>query len=112
MTAITECVDLERHGRVAVLTINNPPANVLSHRVRKGLQDGVVAASADPTVSAIVITCAGQTFILGADTSEFVKPPQAPGLHEILDLIEGSSKPVIAAIHGTALRGGLEVTLA
>src|SRR5262249_25118348 len=112
MTAMTEFVDLERRGRVAVITINNPPNHVLSHRVRQGLKEAVVVASGDATVNAIVITCAGQTFIAGADTTEFVKPPQEPGLHEILDLIEGSSKPVVAAIHGTALRGGIELILA
>jgi len=112
MTAITECVDLDRRGHIAVITINKPPNHVLSHRVRQGLKDGVVAASRDTAVNGMVITCAGQTFIAGADTTEFVKPPQGPGLHEILALIEGSAKPVIAAIHGTALRGGLEVTLA
>jgi 3-hydroxyacyl-CoA dehydrogenase len=112
MTAMTEFVDLERRGHVAVITVNNPPNHVLSHRVRQGLKEGIVVASGDAAVNAIVIRCAGQTFIAGADTTEFVKPPQEPGLHEILDLIEGSSKPVVAAIHGTALRGGLEVILA
>ena len=82
MTAMTEFVDLERRGRVAVITINNPPNHVLSHRVRQGLKEGVVVASGDAAVNAIVITCAGQTFIAGADITEFVKPPQEPGLHE------------------------------
>src|SRR5262245_7454989 len=112
MTAMTEFVDLERRRHVAVITINNPPNHVLSHRVRQGLREGVVVASGDAAVNAIVIACAGQTFIAGADTTEFVKPPQEPGLHEILDLIEESSKPVVAAIHGTALRGGVELILA
>ena len=112
MTALTEFVELKRRGRVAVITVNNPPNNVLSHGVRKGLKDGVVAASGDPAVSAMVITCAGRTFIAGGDTAEFVRPPQEPGLHEVLDLIEESSKPVVAAIHGTALLGGFEVILA
>ncbi len=112
MTALTKSVDLERRGRVAVITVNNPPVNALSQHVRQGLRDGVTQAVADSAVAAIVITCAGRTFIAGADITEFGKPPQAPSLHEVLDLIESSSKPVIAAVHGTALGGGLEVTLA
>ena len=112
MTAITELVDLDRRGRIAVLTVNNPPVNALSHGVRLGLRDGLRQAVADPALGAIVIVCAGRTFIAGADITEFGKPPKEPGLHEVLGLIETSPKPVVAAVHGTALGGGLEVTLA
>jgi 3-hydroxyacyl-CoA dehydrogenase len=112
MTAVSQSVDLAQRGRIAVLSVNNPPVNALSQHVRQGLRDGVRAATADGNVGAIVIVCAGRTFIAGADITEFGKPPQEPGLHEVLDLIESSSKPVVAVVQGTALGGGLEVTLA
>ena len=95
MTAITKSVDLDRRGRVAVLTVNNPPVNALSQHVRQGLHEGLKQAISDSGARAIVIVCAGRTFIAGADITEFGKPPAAPGLHEVLDMIESSSKPVI-----------------
>jgi 3-hydroxyacyl-CoA dehydrogenase len=109
---VSEVVSLDRHDIIAIVTVNNPPVNALSAAVRGGILETVRRAVADPEVKAIVLTCAGRTFIAGADITEFGKPPKPPGLHEVLVEIENSPKPVVAAIHGTALGGGLEVALA
>ena len=80
MTAITRSVALDRRGRVAVLKVDNPPVNALSQHVRQGLRDGVKRAAADSQAVAIVLVCAGRTFIAGADITEFGKPLAEPGL--------------------------------
>ncbi|MET0879082.1 MAG: 3-hydroxyacyl-CoA dehydrogenase NAD-binding domain-containing protein, partial [Tardiphaga sp.] len=108
---MNDVVKLERHDVIAVVTVNSPPVNALSAAVRRGIFDSVKAAAADPEVKAIVIACAGRTFVAGADITEFGKPPQSPLLNDVIAEIEKSPKPVIAAIHGTALGGGLELTL-
>lgn len=109
---MSEAVKLERHDEIAVVTVNNPPVNALSAAVRGGIFDSIKAAIDDPLVKAIVLTCSGRTFMAGADITEFGKPPKPPAFGEVLDRIENSPKPVVAAIHGTALGGGLEVALA
>ena len=111
MAAINAVTDLTREGDIAVLTIDLPPVNALSADVRNGLRDGVQQAAADPAVKAIVLICAGRTFIAGADISEFGKPTKGATLPEIQGALEGGPKPVIAAIHGTALGGGFETAL-
>src|SRR5258708_3260211 len=109
---VNEVVKLERYDVVAIVTVNSPPVNALSAAVRGGIFECIKSAIPDPEVKAIVLTCAGRTFIAGADIPEFGKPPKPPGLHEVLTAMENSPKPIVAAIHGTALGGGLEVTLA
>jgi 3-hydroxyacyl-CoA dehydrogenase len=109
---VSEVVKLERHDEVGIVTVNSPPVNALSAAVRGGILECVKAAVADPAIKGIVLTCAGRTFIAGADITEFGKPPKAPALNDVLSEIENSPKPVVAAIHGTALGGGLEVALA
>ena len=111
MTSINPAADLSIDGEVATVTINSPPVNALSQIVRDGLKRGVEAAEANGAVKAIVIICGGRTFIAGADISEFGKPPAKPYLPEVLDTIENASKPVVAALHGTALGGGFEAAL-
>ncbi|WP_338427166.1 3-hydroxyacyl-CoA dehydrogenase NAD-binding domain-containing protein [Sphingopyxis kveilinensis] len=104
-------VTMEKDGEVAVIIVNNPPVNALSWHVRQGLEDHFTAALADDSVKAIVLRCAGATFIAGADISEFGKPPRGADFNAVLNSIEAASKPVVAAIHGTALGGGLETAL-
>jgi 3-hydroxyacyl-CoA dehydrogenase len=106
-----QSVTTERHDDVLVIIVNNPPVNALSWHVRQGLKDGVAEALGDPSIKAAVIRCDGTTFIAGADITEFSQAPKEPGLGDTLDAMETSSKPIIAAIHGTALGGGLETTL-
>ena len=109
---MSEVVKLERHDEVGIVTVDSPPVNALSAAVRGGILECIRAAVADPAIKGIVLTCAGRTFIAGADITEFGKPPKAPALNDVLSEIENSPKPVVAAIHGTALGGGLEVALA
>ena len=111
MVAVTDQVDYNVEQTIAVITINNPPVNALSHGVREGIYKGIETASRDDSVTGIVIYCEGRTFIAGADISEFGSAPKEPHLPAVLTLLDQSTKPVVAAVHGTALGGGLETTL-
>ncbi len=108
---MTSPITTERHGDVLVIISNNPPVNALGAAVRQGLEAGLKEAAADDAIKAVVIRCEGRTFFAGADITEFGKAMQEPGLPTVIDMIESSEKPVIAAIHGSALGGGCEVTL-
>ena len=104
-------VSTYKDGEVLVIVSDNPPVNALGQAVRAGLKAGIEEALADDSVKAVVIRCEGRTFHAGADITEFGKPPVGPSLPEVIEQIEACTKPVVAAIHGTALGGGLEVAL-
>jgi 3-hydroxyacyl-CoA dehydrogenase len=104
-------VSIERHDDVAVISIDNPPVNALSHAVRVGIATCIEAANNDAQIKAVILHCSGRTFIAGADIREFGQPAKSPHLPDIINQIESCQKPVIAAIHGTALGGGLEVAM-
>ncbi len=108
---MSDTVKITRDDGIAILTLDNPPVNALGHALRAPLFEALQQAKADDAVQAIVITCAGRTFIAGADISEFGKPPKEPSLPDLIAMLESIDKPTVAAIHGTALGGGLELAL-
>lgn len=108
---MSEVVTYQRQGSIGVITVNYPPVNALSHAVRSGLLDALKQGQADADAKALLLVCDGRTFVAGADITEFGKPPQSPGLSEVIAEYEDSEKTIVAAIHGTALGGGLELAL-
>lgn len=109
---MSEVVSLMAAGEVGVITIDHPPVNATSAAVRQGLLRCLEELEQDARLVAGVIACAGRTFVAGADIREFGRPPEPPRLDELLSRIERSGKPLVAALHGTALGGGLELALA
>ena len=109
---MTSPIRTERHDEILVIISDNAPVNALSAAVRQGLEAAIKEGVADASIEAMVIRCDGRTFFAGADITEFTKPPVDPLLPALVDMIEASDKPVVAAIHGTALGGGCEVALA
>ncbi len=108
---MSDVVSVRRDGDVAVVTIDNPPVNAMSHAVRSGVFEAMASVRDDPEVKAVVLACAGRTFSAGADITEFGKTPQPPSLIELINAIEAMPKPVVAAMHGTVLGGGFELAL-
>ncbi|GGC03247.1 3-hydroxyacyl-CoA dehydrogenase [Novosphingobium endophyticum] len=111
MTQINDKISIHIDGDVGFIISDNPPVNALGIAVRTGLVDALQALNTEPAVKAIVLYCEGRTFFAGADITEFGKPRISPTLQEAIAALESSAKPVIAAIHGTALGGGLEIAL-
>ncbi|OYV51258.1 MAG: hypothetical protein B7Z78_09065, partial [Rhodospirillales bacterium 20-60-12] len=111
MGNINPVIDLSVTGGIALITADSPPVNALGHAVREGLHQAFAKAMADDAVRAIVLSCKGRTFFAGADITEFGKTPRAPSLHDNIAQIEACPKPVVAAMFGTALGGGLEIAL-
>lgn len=105
-------VSYKNTDSIAVVTVDNPPVNVLSQAVRQGIFTAVDTAVADENIQAIILICAGRTFIAGADIKEFALPNQEPSLPDLVMAIHSSKKPIVAAIHGTALGGGFEIAMA
>jgi 3-hydroxyacyl-CoA dehydrogenase len=108
---VPETVEYRREGPIAVVTVNHPPVNALNIPMRKGLVEALQRAREDKEVEAVVIAAAGRTFIAGADITEFNKPPVPPTTIDVIEVIDAMPKPVVAALHGTPLGGGLEVAL-
>ncbi len=104
-------VSIQREGDIAVVTVDNPPVNAAGRSVREGLVEAAEALDADAGVQAVVLLCAGRTFIAGADVREFGKPPEPPYLPDVVARLERADTPWVAAIHGQALGGGLEIAL-
>src|SRR5882757_286653 len=112
MSNINAATNLAIEAGVAIVSVNSPPVNAMSTLVRRGLFDAFARALADPAAQAVVLICDGRTFFVGADISELGKPDDGPDFTQLFAAVENATKPVVAAIHGTALGGGFEFALA
>jgi 3-hydroxyacyl-CoA dehydrogenase len=110
--SISCTVYFEQRDGVGTILIDSPPVNAIDRLMREGLQKAIAAAIVSPTVKTVLIACKGRTFMAGVNISEFDGPMEGPSLHDLQAAIEGATKPFVAAIHGTALGGGLELALA
>ena len=108
---MSDLVSFTKQGDIGIVSVNSPPVNALSVVVRQGLLDGFTEGAKDDEVKAMILICEGRTFIAGADIKEFGKPPMEPWFPTVLDAMENCPKPIVAAVHGTALGGGLETAL-
>lgn len=109
---MTDAVEIVRHGDVLVADFSNPPVNAISAEIRAALAAVLTQAASDKAISAVVLRCAGKTFFSGADIREFGKASQSPTLPQLVKMLIAAEKPVVAAIHGHALGGGLELAMA
>src|SRR6187431_2596730 len=105
-------VELQRHGDIAVIVVDNPPVNTITAEVRAGLFGALEQVRADPTLRALVLRCAGNNFFTGADINEFSGPPKEAEYRDLWARFEGLPVPMIAAMHGSSIGGGLELALA
>jgi len=109
---MSEVVNVSMQGAIAVVTVDSPPVNTLSRDVRAGLKAAFESLRGKPEVKAVVLACAGKTFLSGGDMREFETGVQEPGYHEVLRLIEDTAVPVVAALYGTVMGGGVETAIA
>src|SRR5688572_14703453 len=110
--SIASIVRIERDAELALVIVNNPPVNTIDAKVRRGLREAVQQLQSDASVRGVLLHCEGSTFFSGADIGEFSGPPKEEEYRRLFNAIENLPFPVVAAMHGTVLGGGLEIALA